>query len=180
MIPNWYVITGGPMTGKTKLINELSKLGYDTIPEAARTLIDDAISQGISAEKLRADEKRFQEDVVKLKHDIEKLHDKNTLTFFDRGMQDTIAYLKYYDYKIGDWIINLAQEARYRKVFLLEPVGEYNQDYARIEDEAFTKKIKPLLFDAYKDYGMEPVVVPNIGIENRVKFIQDEINKNGE
>jgi len=173
--PNWYVITGGPMTGKTKLVNELANLGYSTVPEAARTLIDDAISQGISAGKLRADEKRFQDDVAKLKKDIEKNIDRNTLTFFDRGVHDTIAYLKYYDYVVEDWIATLAKQSSYRKVFLLDPVKEYNQDYARTEDIDFTKRIQPLLNEAYSRYGMDVITVLNIGLENRVEFIIDAI-----
>ena len=178
MIPNWFVITGGPMTGKTKLVNELAKLGYDTVPEAARNLIDQAVEQEISSEKLRADEKRFQNDVALFKKDTEKGHDKNVLTFFDRGMQDTLAYLKYYDYEIEDWILQQAKQSRYRKVFLLESVGDYSKDYARTEDETFTKLIRPLLIQAYSDYGMEPIIVPNIGLERRVKFILDNINSN--
>lgn len=177
MTPNWYVITGGPMTGKTKLIDELAKRGYDTVPEAARTVIDEAIKHGISSEKLRADEKRFQDDVAILKRDIEKTHDKKTLTFFDRGMHDTIAYLNYYDYNIEDWIVDFAKKASYRKVFLLEPVGEYTQDYARTEDAAFTKRIRPLLQAAYSSYGMEPIIIPDIGLENRVNFVLNTIER---
>lgn len=175
-IPNWYVITGGPMTGKTKLINELANRGYSFVPEVARTLIDEAIIQGISAEKLRADEKRFQDDVAKVKKDIEEGLNKNELTFFDRGIHDTIAYLKYYDYTISDWIVDLAKKSSYRKVFLLDPVKEFSKDYARTEDTEFTKRIQPLLYDAYTSYGMEVINVPNIGIENRVDFIIDAIS----
>ena len=32
----WQVITGGPCSGKTTIIDELTKLGYQTKPEVAR------------------------------------------------------------------------------------------------------------------------------------------------
>ena len=80
---NWYVITGGPSAGKTTLLAELEKLGYKTIPEAARTLIDEAVAEGIDVNALRVDEKRFQEDVARLKESIETTHDASTPTFFD-------------------------------------------------------------------------------------------------
>jgi predicted ATPase len=173
--PNWYVITGGPMTGKTKLIEELAKLGYSTIPEAARTVIDSALNEGITTKLLRANEKDFQEQVVRLKAEIE--HNQNTeeATFFDRGMHDTLAYLHHYNFTIEDWILRLIKEAHYKKVFLLEPLKEYRNDYARIEDSSFNTKIQPLLFSAYKEFGMQPIIVPDIGLEERLMFIMRAI-----
>ena len=43
---SWYVITGGPSTGKTTLLEELAKRGYKTIPEVARVVIDEGIAAG--------------------------------------------------------------------------------------------------------------------------------------
>ena len=39
---NWYIITGGPSTGKSKTIDHLAYLGYLIRPEVARILIDGA------------------------------------------------------------------------------------------------------------------------------------------
>lgn len=36
-----YVLTGGPGTGKTTLLKELAKRGYQTVPEAARLVIQE-------------------------------------------------------------------------------------------------------------------------------------------
>jgi predicted ATPase len=173
--PNWYVITGGPMTGKTKLIEELAKRGYATVPEAARTVIDSALAEGVTTQVLRADEKKFQDNVVKLKAEIEHIQNKDDITFFDRGMHDTLAYLRYYNFPIEDWILELTKNARYKKVFLLEPLKEYHNDYARIEDSSFNAKIQPLLLNAYKAFGMEPIAVPDIGLIKRVAFIIEAI-----
>ncbi|MDO8265391.1 MAG: ATP-binding protein [Candidatus Saccharibacteria bacterium] len=172
---NWYVITGGPSTGKTSLLKELEKLGYKTIPEAARTVIDEALSRGISVEILRADEKRFQDDVAKLKEKIETTLKKSVVTFFDRGMQDTLAYMRYYSYELQDWEMELMKNAKYKKVFLLEPLATYESDYARTEDTEFAKNIQKLLFDAYSEFGMKPIILPALSLDDRVKFIIDKI-----
>lgn len=174
---SWYVITGGPSTGKTSLIAELQRLGYTTIPEAARTVIDESLEKGVLVETLRSDEKKFQEVVAKSKADIETSLDPNMITFFDRGMQDSEAYLNYYDFKIEPWVQNLLDKASYRKIFLLEPLQEYKKDYARTEDATFQNQINSLLVSAYNNHGMAPIRVPDIGLANRVELILKEIDK---
>jgi predicted ATPase len=157
------------------LLAELEKLGHKTIPEAARTLIDKAIAKGLTVEQLRADEKHFQENVLRLKAKIEAGHDKSELTFFDRGMHDSLAYLRHYGFKLETWIQQLIREAQYRKVFLLEPLDSYQPDYARTEDESFTKKLHQLLHEAYSEFGMKPIIVPPTSIEERAKFVLDNV-----
>ena len=172
---NWYVVTGGPSTGKTTLLAELEKLGHKTIPEAARVVIDEALAKGISVEELRADEKRFQEDVARVKETVEAERDPNTLTFFDRGMQDTTAYMRHYGFTIEPWVKALTDKSRYQKVYLLEPLPTYETDYARTEDKDFSQHLHKLLHDAYTECGMEPIIVPAVSVEDRVKFVLDRV-----
>lgn len=174
---NWYVITGGPSTGKTSLLNELAKQGHRTIPEAARQLIDATIAKGRTIDELRKDEQRFQHEVAKLKKEIEAAANSDALTFFDRGMHDTLAYLRYYNFKIEDWVNKLMDNATYRKVFLLEPFETYQADYARTEDHEFSKQLHGLLQAAYTEYGMKPVIVPAMSLADRVKFVLSRVKQ---
>jgi predicted ATPase len=175
MANNWYVITGGPSTGKTTLLAELEKLGYKTIPEAARTLIDQALSKGVAANELRADEKKFQEDQVRLKEKNESSINTKLPVFFDRGMHDTIGYMRYYNFNVEDWIEEIMHKSRYQKVFLLEPLPIYHRDYARTENDDFIQNIHELLHDTYTEFGMEPISVPAVDLDGRVKFILDKV-----
>ncbi len=174
---NWIVITGGPSTGKTTLLAELSKLGYLTVPEAARTIIDEALEKGISVEELRADEKQFQDSVAFRKRDVEANLDPATVTFIDRGMHDTMAYNEASEFVMGESIEALMDASHYRHVFLLEPLELYEQDYARTEDEAFRMRINTLLDKAYTQYGMKPIRVPATIVADRVKLILSYISK---
>jgi len=168
---NWYVITGGPSTGKTTLLTELEKLGYKTLPEAARSWIDENLAKGVSVEQLRANEQHFQEDVVRLKQRIEARLDPSEILFFDRGMHDTIAYMQFYHYNIEPWVEAFTAHAQYKKVFLLEPLRQYTQDYARTEDKDFTEHITKLLRDSFATHGMEPIYVPAVSPKERVAFV---------
>ncbi len=130
----WYVVTGGPSSGKTTLLHELKKQGHVTIPEAARVVIDQSLAKGLTLAEIRADEKHFQDIVMKYKVDAEAHLDQTQLTFFDRGLHDTIAYLHANQLNIEDWVQQAVSGALYHKIFWLEPLMTYEQDYARNED----------------------------------------------
>ncbi|MDB5165046.1 MAG: hypothetical protein JWL89_672 [Candidatus Saccharibacteria bacterium] len=174
---NWYVVTGGPSTGKSALLTELEKLGHPVFPEAARTLIDRSLAEGISVQELRADEKAFQEKVAEMKRDTEAKIPAEQLTFFDRGMHDTLAYMRHYGYTIEDWVHQLMETSRYRKIFLLEPLPKYQQDYARTEDQSFIDNIQQLLRDSYREFGMEPITVPAASLDERVTFVLNHLKQ---
>jgi len=172
---SWYVITGGPSVGKSTTLEELSRRGFLTIPEAARTIIYEATANGISTEELRADEDKFQKDIALLKQKIESEADPMIHTVFDRGMHDTLAYMRHYGFAVEQWILDLLQNATYKKVFVLEPLSIFERDYARTEPDDFGKKIHQPLIDAYAEYGMRPIVVKAAPIEERISFILKEI-----
>jgi predicted ATPase len=174
---NWFVITGGPSTGKTTLLSVLRKRGYKTLPESARVLIDEAKAKGISPEKYREDEKKFQMDVLRHKVRLEKELDGKQLTFFDRGMHDTLAYMKLLGEKINKEVAGAAQKAKYRKVFLLERLGGYEKDYARTETAAQARQLDSLLYEAYDGAGMTPVVVPVMKRGERAEFVLHHISE---
>ena len=171
---HWYVITGGPSTGKTTLLAELARRGYRTVQEAARTVIDDALARGITPQELRRDEKRFQEDVAAMKATTEASLDPQMVTFFDRGMHDTLAYMRYYSFDISESIEQL-MNARCRAVFLLDPLPQYESDYARTEDEQFIAAIQQLLHDAYAEYDMTPIHIPAVSVDERINLILDHL-----
>lgn len=179
MTQNWYVITGGPSTGKTTLLHRLWLRGYKTVPEAARAVIDEAVEKGVTVEQLRSNERHFQELVLERKVQVESELDKEQLTFFDRGMHDTTAYIGYYDDELTDDEKRTVSASKYKAVFLLDPLDEYKEDYARVEDETFRVKIQELLEKAYADDGIPVVHVPPIGLDKRVEFILDYVRREG-
>lgn len=176
-VNQWYVITGGPSTGKTTTINELNRLGYRVAPEAARIIIDEAVARGITVDELRIDDKKFQEDIARLKQKIEGQQDPAELTFFDRGMHDTIGYLQYEQHAIEPWVVELMKASRYRCVFLLDPLPAFQKHYSRpeFEDRDYTAAMNTLFDTAYTEYGMKPIHVPALSVEERVQFILEHV-----
>ncbi len=67
---NWWVVTGGPSSGKSDLLSYIQfYYGHKVrvFPEAARVLIDLGRSRGQTTEQIRADEFYFQEMVAHMK-----------------------------------------------------------------------------------------------------------------
>jgi len=171
--PKIYVVTGGSCSGKTTLLSELSKRGYRTFPEAARVLIDKGISEGKTLEEIRRDEIDFQKKVLKMKLELEDKLKEDEVVFLDRGVPDTIAYYKLYNFDFSD-LLRICKKKRYEKIFFLEPLI-FEKDYARIEDKETTRKLSDLIKRVYLDLGYEVITVPVMSVEQRAKFVLSKL-----
>ena len=67
----WVIITGGPCSGKSTLLEAFKNDGEICIQEAARTVIDEGLAIGKKIEEIRANEESFQDIVLQRKIQIE-------------------------------------------------------------------------------------------------------------
>ncbi len=172
---NWYVITGGPHSGKSGAMDSIAFLGYPIIPEAARILIDNERSKGRTTEEIRADENAFQREVFKMKVEAEGRIPPERLTFLDRGIPDSIAYYQLCGEDITP-VVEASKNRRYKGVFLLELLEEYKKDYARTEDKEMALKLQDWLRQSYSFFGYDVILVPELScIEERAEFILSKI-----
>lgn len=169
----WYVITGGPSSGKTTVLNELAKLGYVIYPEAARVFIDQEMAKVKSLKEIRGNEAEFQRKVLKLKIEVEKAAPKNKIVFFDRVIPDSIAYYQICNLEPRE-VLKFCKKKQYKKIFLFEQFP-FNQDYARVEDDKTIEKLNKLLKESYEKLGYKVVDIPIISVSERVKRILKEI-----
>ena len=172
---NFYVITGGPGGGKTSLLESLASKGYNYIPETARQIIKKRLSTGLTP---RPDAKTFAREIFD--HDIKNFisnSDLSSLLFFDRSFMDSASMLFDSDVDSYDKIRNTHLTNRYNnKVFITPPWQEiYRSDAER--DQSFEQSIEVYqrLENWYREHGYDIVILPKDAIENRVKFILDQI-----
>lgn len=171
---NWYVLSGGPCVGKTKLIESLANLGYATTPEVPRVLIDAEMKKGKTIQEIRVDEAEFQKRVFKMKLMIENKIPASQVTFIDDGgIPNSIAYYQITGLDPAP-VIKEAQKRKYKGVFFLERLP-FEKDYARTEDEETAQKLRQLLYQTYQDLGYNIIKVPVKPLEERVKFILNEL-----
>jgi len=167
---NWYVITGGPCSGKTTLLEYLEKKGYTVYYEMARIYIDEELKKGKTLQEIRKDEYLFQKKVLDLKIAFEKKLPKKIVTFIDRGIPDSTAYMKLAGFNTNDILENALINCTYKKVFLLELL-EYKNDYARTETKEEALKLEKMLENSYTDIKIPVIRIPKMSVKKRAEYI---------
>ena len=167
------VITGGPGTGKTTVINELIKQGYHCIEEISRQVTLKAREEGIewlflkdpllfSKLLLEGREKQFKEST-----EID-----SDLIFFDRGIPDVHAYLNYLAVDYPDVYKKKSKKYRYDQILLMPPWEEiYTPDEGRYENFEQALAIYNHLKNAYARLDYKIIEVPFGTVQERVDFI---------
>ena len=114
------VITGGPGTGKTTLLRELSARGYANVEESARSVIAERMARCLSPRPepaVFADE-IFQRDTRKYSNPP----DNEGLVFYDRCAVEALAMVHeaapFTDEEVSE---KLVEYVFYRTVFILPP-----------------------------------------------------------
>lgn len=173
MDTNWHVITGGPSSGKTTVIECLDSLGYHTVAETARVLIDAELDKGKTMEEIRSDDAVFQKKILAMKVENENKTPPEQFTFFDRGIPDSIPYYQFAKLDISA-ISQLSQKKRYKRVFFLDQVP-FHKDYARVENQKQADILSQSLYDAYTNLNYAVIRVPLMSVEKRTEFILSQV-----
>jgi predicted ATPase len=167
---NWYVLTGGPGSGKTTTINILAARGYKTTIEHARHYIDTQRQNGRTVEEARRNQEEFQMGVLDMQIEQEALLLADDIIFLDRALPDALAYYYFLDLPVRKKLADAMILYRYRKIFILD-VLPLVPDYARSEDETAQKRIHELLIEVYTSLAIPVVHVPVLPPAERADYI---------
>ena len=167
---NWYVITGGPSSGKTTTVDLLRARGYRTTIEDARLYIDLQRLGGRTVEEIRGRQVEFQRNVLALQLAQEAALDPDELVFLDRAVPDSLAYYRFLGIEPDPALLGAMERAPYRKVFVMDllPLAP---DYARTEDVPAQRRIHELLLEVYESLPIPVERVPVLPPEERVDHI---------
>lgn len=167
---NWYVITGGPSSGKTTTVDALAKLGYKTTIEHARHYIDTQRHAGRTVDDIRNHQKEFQLGVLDMQIEQENEISPTDIVFLDRAIPDALAYYRFLNLQPEEKLLNAMKSVSYKKIFILEYLPLVN-DYARTEDVAAQKRIHELLCEVYESLPFQIIHVPVLPVESRIALI---------
>lgn len=176
---NFYILTGGPGSGKTSVLSALAHRGYCIIPEVGRDIIQKQQKLGGSATHT-GNQKAFRDLMLEQSIvDYCKMCSTEKPIFFDRGIPDLYGYSKTFCGEISTEVNDAVVRFRYNKVvFIFPPWLEiYKNDVERQQDFQEALKTYHALKEAYPFCGYELIEMPKGTIDERTDFILQTIAK---
>jgi predicted ATPase len=167
------VITGGPGTGKTSIINALKKREYICFDEISRQVTLKAREEGIE-QLFLTQPLLFSELLLKGREKQFKAADTvdAELVFLDRGLPDVLAYMDYIGDNYPETFVKSCQNNLYDLVFILEPWQEiFVSDTERYENFDQAVNIHHHLLNTYERFDYKLWDVPFESVDKRADFI---------
>lgn len=173
----FFVLTGGPGAGKTTLIEALKALGYATAEEAGRGVIRQEVDLGGDALPW-ADRERFAERMFEWDlRSYRQAQRQRGPVFFDRGLPDTVGYLRLEGLDVPAWMEEEARRPRYNATAFIAPPWKeiYGTDEERRQGWEVAVRTYQTVARTYVDFGYELVELPRIGVAERVEFLIEAV-----
>ncbi|SHL52153.1 Predicted ATPase [Sphingobium sp. YR657] len=177
MPEQFHVITGGPGSGKTSLIEALAAEGVRHMPEAGRAIIQDQVDIGGTA--LPWDDREAFATLMlawEMRSYREALGAAGPV-IFDRGIPDVIGYRRLSGLPVPASLRKAAEQRRYAsKVFIAPPwPAIFSQDAERKQTLAEAEATFRAMADAYAGLGYELVMLPLAPVAQRAEFVREQI-----
>lgn len=173
------VLIGGPGTGKSSVLNELTARGYYCMPEISREVTLQAKDKGIE-QLFLTDPVLFSKLLLEGREQqyLESSKSSEKQVFFDRGLPDIYAYLRFVKTKYPSCFKEKSIQYRYDAVFCFLPWKEiYSADNERYETFEESQAIHTYLEKTYTELGYTLIRVPFGIVKERTNFIINSLGK---
>jgi predicted ATPase len=174
----FHVITGGPGSGKSTLVEALSRCGYAHSIEAGRAIIQDQTAIDGPALPGR-DPLAFAELMLSWElRSYRMAQGESGPVVFDRGVPDMVGYFQLLGRPVPSHVTRAAGRFRYnRRVFLAPPWPEiFRQDAERKQTPEEARRTYEAMVAAYTSCGYELIALPLVSVDERVRFVLANID----
>jgi predicted ATPase len=170
---NLIVLSGGPGAGKTTLLQILQQRGFACVPEEARQIIQEQVKSGGTALPWQNTTTYIELMLARSISSFLEHENASQLTFFDRGIPDTLAYAHIIQLPETLPIQRACNQHRYAPTVFLAPPWEaiYETDTERWQSFDESVSIFQEIVKVYQACGYTPVLLPLCGPEERADFV---------
>ncbi|MDN6860640.1 AAA family ATPase [Pseudomonas sp. CAN2814] len=168
------VITGGPGTGKSTLLEHLHQHhGLNIVEEGGRAIIREQLARGGDALPWANREAFCQAMFEHALTTRQRALDAGGLWLFDRGLPDVLGYARLCGLVVPDPLKTAARELRYEPTVFLAPAWEaiYCNDAERRQDFAEAQRTAAVMTEVYEELGYRVVPLPLAEVEERAAFM---------
>ena len=174
ILPLFFVLTGGPGSGKSSVLNELKNEGYAVVEESGRKVIQEQVVQ--DGEALPWKNKQKFRDLM-VQEDIRKYQEAQKLdgiVLFDRGIPDSLGYSYLEEIPIDSSLEAIVGKYPYQPVVFMMPPWEeiYENDTERKQDFETSVETYEAMRAVYTGLGYMIMELPKVDIKERVKFVK--------
>ena len=167
-----YVIAGGPCSGKTTLLERLQAEQFSVLPEGSRLLIEQAQETGRTIEEVRADPVAWQRRVCQKDFTVLSRLDPKKPIVSDTSFIENLVFCDQAGLVLGPHLQQWVHNYRYKMVFFLAPLEDYESTPERLETPSSAAQISAQILRRYRDFGYEPVLIPAGSVESRLETIR--------
>lgn len=171
------IISGGPGSGKSTLIDALEQQGFSRSVEAGRAIIQQQVKIGGTALPW-ADRASFAELMLSWEmRSYDLAQETEGPVFFDRGVPDVIGYLTLCGLPVPQHMRQAANTIRYNRTVFLAPPWEdiFGQDSERKQDFDEAVRTFRAMEQTYQGLGYEIALLPKSTVQERVNFIGEQL-----
>ena len=173
----FFVITGGPGSGKTSLIRALKERGLSCTAEAGRGIIQDQLQ--IEGRALPWNDPLLFAELM-LSWDMRSYHEAEGiagLVIFDRGVPDVLGYLRLVGISVPEHVHNAVRTFRYSPVVFVAPPWReiFHPDNERKQDFDEAVRTHNALIATYTDLNYRLVEIPRLPVPDRATFVMNQI-----
>jgi len=172
------VITGGPGTGKTSVVEYLEKMNFNVFCESSREVTKKYKNNDCNQYFL-SNPMDFSNILMdKRKKQFKKgSKSKNDYFFYDRGIPDVLAYLNFKKIEYKSSMMKDILKFNYDAIFIAEPwKAIYKNDSERYETYDELLEIDIHIKKIYKQLGYNVIIIPKESVKERVTFILETLH----